>query len=78
MCIRVSYQKDSQIRYSANTAYWKPVDVKIDNLIFSINTYAAVRAQKLKTNECQVSVYPRPQDIELLEKDPDINVLSQP
>ncbi|MEB0040393.1 MULTISPECIES: ABC transporter substrate-binding protein [unclassified Pseudomonas] len=72
------YQKDSQIRYSANTAYWKPEDVKIDNLIFSINTDAAVRVQKLKTNECQVSGYPRPQDIELLEKDPNITVLSQP
>ena len=72
------YQKDSQIRYSANPTYWKPEDVKLDNLVFSINSDAAVRLQKLKTGECQVSGYPRPQDIELMEKDPNIQVLSQP
>jgi peptide/nickel transport system substrate-binding protein/dipeptide transport system substrate-binding protein len=71
------YQKDSQIRYSANKNYWKPEDVKLDNLIFSINTDAAVRLQKLKTGECQVSGYPRPQDIEQAEKDPNLKVLSQ-
>ena len=31
-----SYQKDSNIRYTGNKDYWKPVDVKIDNLILSI------------------------------------------
>ncbi|WP_249671671.1 ABC transporter substrate-binding protein [Pseudomonas abieticivorans] len=71
------YQKDSQIRYSANKAYWKPEDVKIDNLIFSINTDAAVRLQKLKTGECQVSGYPRPQDIEQMQNDPNLVVLHQ-
>src|SRR5476649_1297127 len=64
------YQKDSQIRYAGNTAYWKPEDVKVDNLIFSINSDAAVRLQKLKAGECQVSGYPRPQDIELRSEDP--------
>ncbi|MCQ9424643.1 ABC transporter substrate-binding protein [Pseudomonas sp. LJDD11] len=72
------YQKDSQIRYVANKDYWKPEDVKIDNLIFSINTDAAVRLQKLKAGECHVSGYPRPQDIEEVEKDPRLKVLSQP
>ncbi|WP_340054797.1 ABC transporter substrate-binding protein, partial [Pseudomonas sp. JAI120] len=28
-----SYQKDSNIRYTGNKDYWKPDDVKIDNLI---------------------------------------------
>ncbi|RMS19499.1 Peptide ABC transporter periplasmic peptide-binding protein, partial [Pseudomonas coronafaciens pv. garcae] len=72
------YQKDSQIRYVGNTEYWKPEDVKIDNLIFSISSDAAVRMQKLKAGECQVSGYPRPQDIEEMKKDPDLKVLSQP
>ncbi|OAG89627.1 peptide ABC transporter substrate-binding protein [Pseudomonas viridiflava] len=72
------YQKDSQIRYTGNTEYWKPEDVKIDNLIFSINSDAAVRLQKLKAGECQVSGYPRPQDIEEVQKDPKLKVLSQP
>lgn len=71
------YQKDSQIRYAGNTEYWKPEDVKIDNLIFSINSDAAVRLQKLKAGECQVSGYPRPQDIEEVQKDPKLKVLSQ-
>src|SRR5471030_1493083 len=71
------YQKDSQIRYVANKAYWKPEDVKIDNLVFSITPDAAVRLQKLKTGECQVSGYPRPADIDVMEKDPNLTVLKQ-
>lgn len=72
------YQKDSQIRYTANKAYWKPEDVKLDNLIFSISTDAAVRLQKLKAGECQVSGYPRPADIDVMKQDTNLRVLSQP
>jgi dipeptide transport system substrate-binding protein len=43
-----SYQKDSNIRYTGNKDYWKPEDVKIDNLIFAITTDPSVRIQKLK------------------------------
>ena len=43
-----SYQKDSNIRYTGNKDYWKPDDVKIDNLIFAITTDPSVRIQKLK------------------------------
>ena len=72
------YQKDAQIRYSANPDYWKPEDVKIDNLIFAITPDAAARLQKLKAGECQVSGYPRPADIEVMEKDSNLTVLKQP
>jgi len=72
------YQKDSQIRYTGNRDYWKPEDVKLDNLIFSINSDAAVRLQKLKAGECHVSGYPRPADIEAAKQDSDLVVLSQP
>jgi len=72
------YQKDAQIRYTANKDYWKPEDVKLDNLIFSITPDAAVRLQKLKRGECQVSGYPRPEDIEVAKQDPNLRVLSQP
>ena len=72
------YQKDAQIRYVGNKDYWKPEDVKLDNLIFSITPDAAVRLQKLKRNECQVSGYPRPEDIEVAKQDPDLKVQSQP
>ena len=71
------YQKDSQIRYVANRQYWKPEDVKLDNLVFAITPDAASRLQKLKAGECQVSGYPRPADIEVMKQDPNLRVLQQ-
>ncbi|WP_426202576.1 ABC transporter substrate-binding protein [Pseudomonas sp. TWP3-1] len=64
-----SYQKDSNIRYTGNKDYWKPDDVKIDNLIFAITTDPSVRIQKLKKNECQVTLFPRPADLKALKED---------
>lgn len=56
-----SYQKDSNIRYTGNKDYWKPDDVKIDNLIFAITTDPSVRMQKLKkTNARSPSSHARP------------------
>ena len=72
------YQKDAMIRFKGNKDYWQPGQVKLDNLIFSINTDSAVRAQKLRTGECHVSVYPNPADIASLEKDPNLKVMSSP
>lgn len=72
------YQKDAQIRYLGNTKYWKPGEVKIDHLIFAITPDAEIRYQKLKTNECQVSVYPRPADVAAMRADPNIIMLTQP
>ena len=71
------YQKDAQIRYKGNPDYWKPEDVKIDNLIFAITADASVRMQKLKKNECQVTAYPRPADIEPLKADKNIQMPDQ-
>ena len=71
------YQKDSQIRYVGNKQYWKPEDVKLDNLVFAITPDAASRLQKLKAGECQVSGYPRPADIEVMKQDPNLRVLQQ-
>ena len=72
------YQKDAQIRFKGNKDYWKPEDVKIDNLIFSINTDAAVRAQKLKAGECQITLNPRPADLKALQEAANLKVPSQP
>lgn len=72
------YQKDSQIRFKGNKDYWKPEDVKIDNLIFSINTDPSVRIQKLRRNECQVTLHPRPADLPALRADSTLQVLQQP
>ncbi|MBV4492833.1 ABC transporter substrate-binding protein [Pseudomonas oryzicola] len=72
------YQKDSQIRYKGNQAYWAPHEVKIDNLVFSINTDPSVRIQKLRRNECQVTLHPRPADLPALKADSKLQVLQQP
>lgn len=71
------YQKDAQIRFKGNKHYWLPDDVKLDNLIFAITTDASVRMQKLKKNECQVTLFPRPADIEPLKNDPNLNMPHQ-
>ena len=72
----VAYQKDAVIRYKANPTYFgtKP---KIDDLVFAITTDAAVRAQKLKANECQIMPYPAPADIAGLKADPNLTVMDQ-
>ncbi len=49
-----SYTKDATIRFDGNPDYWKPNAVQISKLIFSITPDAAVRVQKLESNECQV------------------------
>ena len=72
------YQKDSNIRYAANKEYWDPSQVKLDNLIFSINTDASARMQKLRKNECQVSLNPRPADVASLKSDPKLQVIEKP
>ncbi|WP_439887553.1 ABC transporter substrate-binding protein [Pseudomonas sp. MBLB4123] len=72
------YQKDAQIRFTGNPDYWRPGEVKIDNLIFAINTDASVRAQKLKAGECQITLNPRPADLESLQQDPNLAVPSAP
>ena len=72
-----SYQKDSNIRYTGNKDYWKPEDVKIDNLIFAITTDPSVRIQKLKKNECQITLFPRPADLKALEGDKDLKLPHQ-
>ncbi|QQQ49779.1 ABC transporter substrate-binding protein [Pseudomonas syringae] len=72
-----SYQKDSNIRYTGNKDYWKPEDVKVDKLIFAITTDPSVRVQKLKKDECQITAYPRPADLEPLKADKNLKMPDQ-
>jgi len=72
------YQKDAQIRFKGNKDYWAPDEVKIDNLVFSINTDPSVRIQKLRRNECQVTLHPRPADLPALKADKTLEVLQRP
>ncbi len=71
------YQKDAVIRFKANPNYWggKPA---IDDLVYAITPDPTARVSKLKTGECQVAPFPRPADIPELQKDSNVNVLSQP
>ncbi|MGG5291938.1 ABC transporter substrate-binding protein [Pseudomonas shirazensis] len=71
------YQKDALIRFKGNKQYWQAGEVKLDNLIFAITTDASVRMQKLKRNECQVTLFPRPADIEPLKADKDLKMPDQ-
>ena len=72
-----SYQKDAVIRFKANPNYWggKP---PVDELVYAITPDATARYSKLKTNECQIASYPRPADLAEMQKDPELQVLSQP
>jgi len=71
------YQKDALIRFKGNQQYWQAGEVKLDNLIFAITTDASVRMQKLKRNECQVTLFPRPADIQPLKADKDLKMPDQ-
>ncbi|MGR8025421.1 ABC transporter substrate-binding protein, partial [Burkholderia cenocepacia] len=65
-----TYQKDALIRYDANPDYWNPDDVKLARLVFAITPDPAARLQKLVAGECQVSVFPRPSDLETVRLAP--------
>jgi dipeptide transport system substrate-binding protein len=66
--ILVRYSKDAQIRYKANPDYYKGKP-PADPLIFAITTDSNVRLQKLRANECQVMLYPKPEDVASIRAD---------
>ncbi|WP_042688431.1 ABC transporter substrate-binding protein, partial [Candidatus Glomeribacter gigasporarum] len=71
------YDQDSIIYFDGHPAYWKPDDVRLSKLTFSITPDAAVRVQKLIRNECHVSAAVRPSDIASLRKAPHLRILSK-
>jgi dipeptide transport system substrate-binding protein len=68
------YEKDQMIRYEANAEYFRGRP-KVDKMVFSIAPDAAVRLQRLKAGECDVMVYPRPQDWPQIESDAKLNLI---
>ena len=72
----VAYQKDAVIRYQRNDDYWGEAPA-VENLVFAITPDASVRYQKLQAGECHVMPYPAPADIQAMQDDPNINVMSQ-
>ena len=71
------YTKDAIIRYDANPTYWGPKP-KIDRLIYAITPDAAVRAQKIKSGECQIALSPKPQDVLAAQADKSLKVVQTP
>jgi len=61
-------QKDASVRYSANPSYFagKPA---VDNLVFAITPDANVRLQKLRRGECHIALSPKPQDVQSISDD---------
>ena len=69
-----SFQKDAVIRYDANPDYFagKP---KVDKLIYAITPDATVRLQRIKANECQVALAPKPLDVQSARADKQLKVV---
>jgi len=67
------YNKDAQVRFKPNPDYsrGKP---PADSLIFAITTDSNVRLQKLRANECQVALYPKPDDVPSIMAEPSLKV----
>ena len=71
------FQKDAVVRYKANPKYFagKPT---VDALIFAITPDANVRLQKLRQNECQIALSPKPLDVDAATKDSTLQVAQTP
>ncbi|WDH36265.1 ABC transporter substrate-binding protein [Pseudomonas chlororaphis] len=67
------YAKDAQVRFKANPDYFRGKP-PADALILAITTDNNVRLQKLKANECQVALYPKPDDIPSIKADTNLKV----
>lgn len=72
-----SYTKDAVVRYDVNPTYWGPKP-KIDRLIYAITPDATVRAQKVKSGECQIALSPKPQDVLAAKSDKSLKVVQTP
>lgn len=62
------------VRYAANTDYFdgKP---GVDALVFAITPDANVRLQKVRQNECQIALSPKPLDVQAASTDPKLTVV---
>lgn len=67
------YNKDAQVRYKANPDYFRGKP-PADTLVFAIASDSNVRLQKLRANECQVALYPKPDDVASIKADSRLKV----
>jgi dipeptide transport system substrate-binding protein len=68
------YDKDVQVRYDAHPTYWGG-RAKTDRLVIQTVKDSAVRVQKLKAGECHIAADPRPQEIESIRADRNLDLL---
>ena len=67
------YAKDAQVRFKANPDYFRGKP-PADTLILAITVDNNTRLQKLKANECQVALYPKPDDVPNIKADPNLKI----
>jgi len=67
------YNKDAQVRFKPNPDYFRGKP-PADALVFAIAIDSNVRLQKLRANECQVALYPKPDDVPSIKQDPKLKV----
>ncbi|NBF11341.1 ABC transporter substrate-binding protein [Pseudomonas sp. Fl4BN1] len=67
------YAKDAQVRFKANPDYFRGKP-PADPLVLAITVDNNVRLQKLKANECQIALYPKPDDIPSIKADANLKV----
>ncbi|MFT4927916.1 MAG: cationic peptide transport system substrate-binding protein [Phenylobacterium sp.] len=67
------YKRDELIRYYRHNRYWKNNN-NFQQLVFDITKHGPARMAKLMTHECDISAYPPPHQLPLLDARPDIKV----
>ncbi|MEE4805081.1 ABC transporter substrate-binding protein [Pseudomonas alliivorans] len=67
------FQKDAVVRYEAFADYFAGKS-GIDTLVYAITPDANVRLQKIRQNECQIALSPKPLDIQAASKDASLKV----
>ena len=71
--ILTRYNKDAMVRFKANPDYYRGV-APSETLVFAITTDNNVRLQKVRANECQIALYPKPDDVPSIKADPNLRV----
>ncbi|KPB70147.1 ABC transporter substrate-binding protein [Pseudomonas cannabina] len=67
------FQKDAVVRYEAFKDYFAGKS-DVDTLVYAITPDANVRLQKIRQNECQIALSPKPLDIQAASKDNSLKV----
>lgn len=67
------FQKDAVVRYEAFKDYFAGKS-DVDTLVYAITADANVRLQKVRQNECQIALSPKPLDIQAASEDDSLKV----